>query len=79
MTNKLPPMKKGTSSGVYRTVQVSSKSTINNYYTEGSGVGATSIATRRALRRRASWRPTNGGLSSTHCKGHCLNNNLFMM
>ena len=79
MTNKLPPMRKGASSGVYRSVKVYPNSTLVNYHTEGSGVGAVSTANRRAMRRRASWRPRDGGLSSGHCKGLCPGRNLVLM
>ena len=79
MTHKLAPMKKGASSGVYRSVKVNPNSTLVNYYTQGSGVGAVSTSNRRALRRRASWRPTDGGKSSRQCTGQCLGRNIVLM
>ena len=67
----LPPNKKGSSAGRLRLTYTHPQSTLVNYYVGGSGVGAVSTSNRRALRSRASWRPTNHGKGSRQCFGLC--------
>lgn len=65
----LPNTKKGR----VRMNFANSHTTLDNYYNGGSGVGAVSTSNRRALRKRAGWRPTSDGTGSTRCKGFCNN------
>jgi hypothetical protein len=67
----LPAVKKGSSSGRVRMAYSFPQSTLVNYYVGGSGVGAVGTSNRNALRRKASWRPADGGKSSTRCTGFC--------
>ena len=80
----LPGTKKGSSVGRVRMAYSFPQSTLVNYYVGGAGVGAVSTANRRALRRRAEWRPTEDGKGSKKCLGHCqpnkyANNKEFIM
>jgi hypothetical protein len=70
----LPAVKKGSSSGRVRMAYSFPQSTLVNYYVGGAGVGAVSTANRRALRRRAEWRPTEDGKESKKCFGYCQPN-----
>jgi hypothetical protein len=49
-----------------------SPTSLFNSYTSGSGVGATSISARRALKRRASIKP--GTMKNPHQMGQCCEN-----
>jgi hypothetical protein len=73
----LPKVKKGSSVGRVRTPYSFPQSTLVNYYVGGAGVGAVSTSNRNALRKRAAWRPIDGGKAATHCKGFCNNNNQY--
>jgi hypothetical protein len=73
----LPKVKKGSSVGRVRTPYSFPQSTLVNYYVGGSGVGAVTTANRNALRKRAAWRPIDGGKAAIHCKGFCNNNNQY--
>ena len=70
----LPGVKKRSSVGRVRMAFTNPQTTLVNYYVGGSGVGAVSTSNRRALRNRASWRPTQGGKGSTRCGGFCQPN-----
>ena len=70
----LPGVKKGSSVGRVRMAFTHPRTTLVNYYVGGSGVGAVSTSNRRALRNRASWRPTQDGKGSTRCGGFCQPN-----
>ena len=70
----LPSVKKGSSVGRVRMAFTHPQTTLVNYYVGGSGVGAVSTSNRRALRSRASWRPTQDGKGSTRCSGFCQPN-----
>jgi hypothetical protein len=70
----LPTVKKGSSAGRVRMAYSFPQSTLVNYYVGGAGVGAVNTSNRRALRRRASWRPASGGLAATRCTGFCQPN-----
>ena len=63
----LPSVKKGSSAGRVRMAFTHPQTTLVNYYVGGAGVGAVSTSNRRALRSRASWRPTQDGKGSTRC------------
>ena len=73
----LPKVKKGSSVGRVRTPYSFPQSTLVNYYVGGAGVGAVSTSNRNALRKRAAWRPIDGGKAAIHCKGFCNNNNQY--
>ena len=70
----LPGVKKRSSVGRVRMAFTHPQTTLVNYYVGGSGVGAVSTSNRRALRSRASWRPTQDGKGSTRCSGFCQPN-----
>jgi len=70
----LPGTKKGSSVGRVRMPYTFPQSTLVNYYVGGAGVGAVSTSNRNAMRRKASWRPTDDGNSSTKCTGFCQPN-----
>jgi hypothetical protein len=72
----LPSVKKGSSAGRVRMAFTHPQTTLVNYYVGGAGVGAVSTSNRRALRSRASWRPTQDGKGSTRCGGFCQPNRL---
>ena len=67
-------LKKGSSVGRVRMAFTHPQTTLVNYYVGGAGVGAVSTSNRRALRSRASWRPTQDGKGSTRCSGFCQPN-----
>ena len=70
----LPGVKKRSSVGRVRMAFTHPQTTLVNYYVGGAGVGAVSTSNRRALRSRASWRPTQDGKGSTRCGGFCQPN-----
>ena len=70
----LPGIKKRSSVGRVRMAFTHPQTTLVNYYVGGAGVGAVSTSNRRALRSRASWRPTQDGKGSTRCRGFCQPN-----
>ena len=67
----LSTIRKRSSAGRIKMVYSSTQTTLVNYYVGGSGVGAVSTSNRRALWKRASWRPTQNGKGSTRCQGLC--------
>ena len=73
----LPRVKKGSSVGRVRMPYSFPQSTLVNYYVGGAGVGAVSTSNRNAMRRRAAWRPVDGGKGSERCSGFCNNNNQY--
>jgi len=64
----LPSVKKGSSAGRVRMAFTHPQTTLVNYYVGGAGVGAVSTSNRRALRSRASWRPTQDGKGWKRCE-----------
>ena len=66
--------KKGSSVGRVLMPYSSANCTLENYYVGGSGVGAVGTSNRNALRRKATWRPTNDGKGSKKCSGFCQPN-----
>ncbi len=79
--NRFPMSKKG-GAGVRRILMTNLHpvSTLDNHHVPGSGVGAVSTANRRALQRRAAWKPhvdnkpKIGQINSVNTKKPCLAN-----